>query len=51
MGDKKKDGKWILNVLWEDDTNTWEPLAALAIKDPVTVVKYTKEKDLLDIPG
>ena len=25
MGHKKINGKWFLNVLWEDDTNTWEP--------------------------
>ena len=51
MGHKKIGAKWFLNVSWEDDTNTWEPLKALAIKGPVTIVRYAQENGLLDVPA
>ena len=41
------------NVLlhWENGEQTWEPLYTTIKDDPVTVGKYAKEHDLLDIPG
>jgi len=38
-------------VEWEDGSTTYEPLATIAVNDPVTVALYAKEKGLLDTPG
>eukprot|EP00957_Ditylum_brightwellii_P029577 2234781-Ditylum_brightwellii.AAC.1 len=36
---------------WEDDTETWEPLAAIWKSDPVTLATYPNEHDLLKTDG
>jgi hypothetical protein len=38
-------------VLWEDDSETLEPLTVIAKDDPASVAAYTKENDLLETPG
>ena len=42
---------WEIRVLWEDKTETWEPLAEFWRSDPITVAVYAKEHGLLDTPG
>ena len=40
-----------VEVDWSDGPKTWEPLAAMALQDPVTCAKYSKDNDLPEIPG
>ncbi len=46
-----KDGKWEVRVLWEDGSETWEPLSVIFADDPITVSRYAWNEDLLDTPG
>ena len=46
-----KGSKYNLLVAWEDGTQTYEPLKTIAEDDPVTVAKYAKENNLLNLPG
>ena len=39
-----------VKILWEDDTETWEPLNVIMKDDPITLVSYALENDLLDQP-
>ena len=48
---RKVEGKWLVLVKWEDNTQTWEPLGVIGKDDPVTVAKYARENDLLLTPG
>ena len=38
-------------VLWEDGSQTWEPLATMIAADQVTLAAYAKENGLLESPG
>jgi hypothetical protein len=38
-------------VLWEDNSETWQPLQLMIKSDPVTCAKYAKEHSLLELPG
>jgi hypothetical protein len=50
--DHKHNGSmWNLLILWDDDTQTWEPLTIIAKDDPVSVADYGKANDLLSEPG
>ena len=40
-----------VQVLWEDGTKTWEPLAVMIACDPATLAAYVKEHDLLETEG
>ena len=40
-----------VKVLWEDDSETYEPLSTFIKDDPITVTEYAKEHDLLEEPG
>jgi hypothetical protein len=41
-----------VKVLWEDNSETYEPLVFEMIKDdPVSCALYAKENDLLETPG
>ena len=40
-----------MKILWEDGSETWEPLSDVIAADPVTLAVYAKENDLLDTPG
>jgi len=40
-----------VGVEWEDGPTTFEPLSMVVKDDPVTIAKYAKANDLLDIPG
>ena len=46
-----KGSKYNLLVLWEDGTETYEPLVTMIKDDPVTVADYAKKNGLLDTPG
>ena len=43
--------RWNVKILWEDGTETWEPLNVVALDDPVKCVEYGREKKLLHKPG
>jgi len=47
MGRNKK---YEVLVRWSTSEETWEPLSLIAQTDPVTVGRYTKDKDLLEVP-
>ena len=40
-----------IKVLWEDDTETWEPLSVFAKSDPVTCAMYATKNDILHLDG
>ena len=40
-----------MKILWEDGSETWEPLSEVIAADPVTLAVYAKDNDLLDTPG
>ena len=42
---------WEVPLKWEDGSETWEPLSAVAKDDPVHLAKHAVDKDLLDLPG
>ena len=46
-----KGSSFNVKVRWEDGSETWEPLAAIAKDDPVSCTKYAMEHDLLQTPG
>ena len=48
---RKHNGKYEVKVQWEDDQETWEPLANMANDDPITLARYASNNGLLDTPG
>ena len=46
-----KGSAYNVKVLWEDNTEAWEPLNILGKDDPVTFARYAHEQNLLDTPG
>ena len=46
-----KGSSYNVEVLWDDGTKTWEPLAVMISCDPATLAAYAKEHDLLKKPG
>jgi hypothetical protein len=40
-----------IKVLWEDNSETYEPLVKMIKDDPVSCAFYAKENDLLETPG
>ena len=40
-----------VKVLWEDDSETYEPLTTFIKDDPITAALYAKENNLLSLPG
>ena len=40
-----KGSAYNVKVLWEDNTETWEPLNILSKDDPVTLAKYAHEQN------
>ena len=51
IGHRKKGRKNEVKVLWEDDTESWEPLSVMATEDPVTLANYGHEQDILHQAG
>ena len=50
-GHKKEKGVWIVDVLWDDGSTSWEPLTTMKTSDPVTVAQYALNKNLTDLHG
>eukprot|EP00957_Ditylum_brightwellii_P146259 11136459-Ditylum_brightwellii.AAC.1 len=50
-GHRKNGWTWDVNMKWEDDSETWEPLAIIWKSDPVKLATYAKEHDLLKMDG
>ena len=48
---KVKGGSYEVNVLWDDGSQTWEPLRTMAKDDPITLAKYANDNDLIEKPG
>lgn len=48
---KYKESLYNVLVLWEDGSETYEPLTVIRRDDPITCAKYAKEHGLLDTPG
>jgi hypothetical protein len=46
-----KGSSYNLTVLWEDNSEMYEPLVEMIKDDPVSCAIYAKENDLLDTPG
>ena len=40
-----------VKVLWEDNSETWEPLSIIKKDDPVSVATYAENNGLLNKPG
>ena len=46
-----KGSSYNVEVLWDDGTKTWEPLAVMISCDPATLAAYAKDNDMLNKPG
>ena len=46
-----KGSSYNILVEWGDGSETWEPLNLIAKDDPITLARYAKEHNLLDLPG
>jgi hypothetical protein len=46
-----KGSAYYLLIRWDDDSETYEPLAIMFRDDPVTLAIYAQQHDLLDTPG
>ena len=46
-----KGSSWNVQILWENDEVTWEPLRIIAASDPVTCAIYAKNNQLLHLDG
>ena len=46
-----KGSRYNVLVVWEDGSQTYEPLDVVAKDDPVTCAIYARDNDLLDLPG
>ena len=40
-----------VKVLWEDNSETWEPLSVMKVDNLITCAEYADNKDLLDTHG
>ena len=40
-----------IKVLWEDGSETWEPLSVFSRDDPVACANYASKNDILHLPG
>ena len=45
---KGPNGKLKVLVVWDDESETWEPMKVFAEDDPITLARYAKKNDLLD---
>ena len=48
---RQRSNKNEVKILWEDDTETWEPLSVFAREDPVTCAEYALKNDILHLQG
>ena len=50
-GHRKKGKLWMVQVLWEDNSKTWEPLSDMEERDHQTCLVYAIKNELLHTPG
>ena len=43
---RKRKGEWQVQVKWSDGSDTWKPLKAMMIDDPITCAQYALQHDL-----
>jgi hypothetical protein len=48
---KNKLGKYEVLILWDNESESWEPLNVMAEDDPIMMTRYAKDNDLLEVPG
>ena len=48
---RRRNRKNEVKVLWDDDTETWEPLSVIGRQDPVTCAQYAFKADILHLNG
>jgi len=41
---------WFLEILWRDDTTSWEPLKNLRVSNPVEIAEYAVADKLVEEP-
>ena len=46
-----KDSSYNVKVLWEDNSETWEPLSVMKVDNPITCAEYADDKKLLGTHG
>ena len=47
----KRGKAWEVQVVWDHEEPSWEPLCTMRKDDPVTLAQYAKDNDLLRTPG
>jgi len=48
---RRRDNRNEVKILWEDGSETWEPLSVIAKSDPITCAEYAIESDILHLRG
>ena len=51
IGHRRKNRRNEVLVLWDDDSETWEPLSVIGKQDPVTCAQYAFTENILHLPG
>ena len=51
IGHRQRNRRNKVLVLWEDDSETWEPLSVIGKQDPVTCAQYAFTENILHLPG
>ena len=46
-----KGSSYNVKVLWEDNSETWEPLSVMKVDNPITCAEYADSKNLLSTHG
>ena len=49
--ERRIQGRWNVEVEWDDGTKTWEALETMAKDDPISCARYAKKHGLLNTPG
>ena len=48
---RRKNGRNEVKVLWDDESETWEPLSVMGKDDPHTCAQYAFKANILHLPG
>ena len=51
IGHKKFKNAWLLNILWTNGEETWEPMILIKSSDPLTMARYAHDHQLFDLKG
>ena len=46
-----KGSSYNVKILWEDNSETWEPLSIIKVDDPITCAEYANKMSLLNTHG